>query len=122
MDLTRIKSFLLHKEKIEKEEREAKRREILDRLDETAVYFEQYPAIERVYLYGSIVSGLLRRDSDVDIAIEGDPGYRNILRLFSDLSGVLPAVPDIRLMDEIPFSENVKKTGKIIYERKAASS
>ncbi len=117
MDLQKVKEFLLEKEERAKKSRDEKRREVFARLDGAAGLFSKY-AIERVYLYGSMVTGAIHHKSDVDIAIEGDPGFKNILRLYSELSGVLSMPVDVRLLDELPFREAVKKRGKVIYERK----
>ena len=35
--------------------------------------FEQFPSVEIVFLFGSMAEGRERRDSDLDLAIEGDP-------------------------------------------------
>ncbi len=80
--------------------------------------WQDYP-IERAYLYGSLVSGQIFADSDVDIAIEGELGEK-YFNVYGKLADYLGMDLDFHYTKDLPFWDRVVKEGKyeVIYEAK----
>jgi predicted nucleotidyltransferase len=82
--------------------------------------------VEAAYIFGSVVTGRARPDSDVDIAVlvskrvmRQDP-FRYRLELMGDLAGVLGRNDvDLILLNQSPplLAHRVLKTGRLIFER-----
>jgi hypothetical protein len=88
------------------------------------------PEIEAAYIFGSVASGRMRKNSDIDIAVLVDrrvrPGrmlkYR--LQLMADLGSALrrPDV-DFVILNEAPplLAHRVLSKGKLVFERSASA-
>ena len=95
-----------------------------------AAFLAACPEVNAGYLFGSVVSGRARPDSDVDVALllsddvlhaEFFP-YR--LRRMSDLMGILRRDDvDLVILNEAPplLAHRVLKNGKLIFERSATA-
>ncbi len=121
MDINKVKQNLLQREARNRKKREAIRNGVLDLILKETGLFEKY-GIQKAYIYGSLLSGRFHPGSDVDIAIDGDITFKNILRLHSELSNLLSMDVDVRPLNELPFKETIRKNGLIIYERKDIAS
>lgn len=73
--------------------------------------------LDKVYLYGSITGGRVHRESDIDIAVEGPIGYEQLLRLYGEVDRCFSREVDIRRLEEIPFREDIRKKGVVVYEK-----
>jgi len=86
--------------------------------------------IEAAYVFGSVVTGRLRPDSDVDVAVlvsqkvmRRDP-FRYRLELMADLTAVLKRDDvDLILLNQAPplLAHRVLKKGRLIFERSASA-
>ncbi len=106
-------------EKVEEEKRKATLAFVEEVKQELREFnWQDYP-IERVYLYGSFVSGQIFADSDVDIAIEGDLGDK-YFNVYGKLADYLGMDLDFHYTKDLPFWDRVLKKGEyeVIYERK----
>lgn len=119
IDISKVKQLFLEREKAAYDRRESIRKEVLESLCGMKNIFGKYN-INRAYLYGSMVSGNIRYDSDVDIAIEGNVGFKQILSLYSELSKMLDRNVDVRMLNELSFAEAIKEKGILVYERKTS--
>ena len=84
--------------------------------------FSQYPAIDRVLIYGSRAKGSYKKGSDIDLTIEGN-GFT-----YSDLLGIenkiddllLPWKTDLSLLHQIAnpdLIEHIHRIGVVFYEK-----
>lgn len=76
--------------------------------------------LKRVYLFGSVTKDKpLAPWSDIDLAIEGLPGYQ-FLKLYAYLLQNSKFSIDIKPLEELneQLKEKITKTGEIIYERR----
>lgn len=80
-----------------------------------------HPAIQRVYLFGSLVqSGRFRPDSDIDVAVEcTDLAAES--KFWRTLERVLQRDVDVRPWEE-PIISAVKAYGEKVYEREGHHS
>lgn len=79
-----------------------------------------FPQVRRVYLFGSILRrGALRRDSDLDIAVEGSLSAEAYFALWRQLEGALSGqtVDLVELDRDLRFADRVRQSGEVIYER-----
>ena len=53
-----------------------------------------------------------------DVAVEPKIPFEDLLHLYSEINNSLQREVDIRLLNELPFSQKIKKKGIVIYERK----
>jgi predicted nucleotidyltransferase len=62
---------------------------------------------------------MLRSDSDVDVAIEGDLSAEAYFALWRELERAIPGRPVeiVELRQGLHFAERVRQTGELIYER-----
>ncbi|MBP7997995.1 MAG: hypothetical protein KA314_02700 [Chloroflexi bacterium] len=77
------------------------------------------PSVQYVYLFGSIIQPQqFHSDSDIDVAVIGTTSV-DYFTFWRELEIALPAWPiDLRDIDDVsPFSERVKNTGLLLYER-----
>jgi predicted nucleotidyltransferase len=121
MDIKAIKQRLIRREKQKSDTMAGERLRVHEVLKENIPLMKRY-GIERAYLYGTIVSGAFNRSSDVDVAVEPALPYGELLRLHSSLSIKLGRTVDIRILDELPFRESIRREGTLLYERKDRSS
>lgn len=88
---------------------------------ELELIFKNFPAIERVVLFGSRAKGTHKPGSDVDLAIEGtEVEISTLLRLQNALeSSDLPYFFDVlnlKNIDSPELLEHIREFGVIIYE------
>lgn len=100
------------------EEREARRKKALKEIKAvTPAIIAKYPAIEAVYLFGSVLrTGSFRVDSDIDLAVVGGTA-EDYFALWHDLQEALPEW-FIDLRDLPPgtlFTQRIHQTGEKIY-------
>ena len=86
---------------------------------------EKHREIVAAYLYGSLVRGHLRRDSDIDLAILLDDGFEPDalypLRIAEEVASncALEREIDVRVLNDMPltFVHQVLKNGVLIHSR-----
>ncbi|MBC7339545.1 MAG: nucleotidyltransferase domain-containing protein [Firmicutes bacterium] len=76
-------------------------------------------SVDRVYLYGSVLTDRWCPDSDLDLAVEGALSFGDLLKLWAELDGRLDREVDVRELTRLPFAEKVRAEGVIVYEREA---
>ena len=81
-------------------------------------YFKDKDA-EAIYLFGSVVRGELREESDIDIAIVGSYDFMELLSLKSDLEELLKRNIDLVDFNKIDtsFQGEIVSTGTAVYSR-----
>jgi predicted nucleotidyltransferase len=93
-------------------------------------YFESRPEVEAAYIFGSVVTGRARPDSDIDVAIlvedrtRPKKGFRYRLDRLTDLMGVLQRDDvDVVLLNEAPplLAHRVLSRGRLVFERSPAA-
>ncbi len=75
--------------------------------------------VRKAYLFGSATRpGAMRRDSDLDIAIEGRLSAKDYFALWRELERAIPEweIELVELGPDVHFAEQVRETGDIIYE------
>lgn len=117
ISLKDIKKYLINKEHSKIALKLKEREDVLSILKGLTYIWQEYK-IQEVYLYGGFVNMSFYKYSDIDIAIKGDIDYEKFLRICSELNRHFKRDVDVRLLDELPFKEKVKKEGILIYERK----
>ncbi|MEA3340127.1 MAG: nucleotidyltransferase domain-containing protein [Chloroflexota bacterium] len=100
--------------------RERRRLEALAAIEQAVrVTASSYPAIRRVYLFGSITRpSTFRSSSDIDVAVEG-LGAGRCFDLWRDLERAAPGwTLDVRsLRQRDYFSDRIRERGMVVYER-----
>ena len=117
MELLKIKSYLSEKEKKERLLKEQERDAIIVKLVGLESVWEKYK-IKKIYLYGSFVDLTFCKYSDIDLAVESEMEYDVFLKLFSEVNRGFEREVDLRLINELPFTQQVREKGLLIYERK----
>ena len=116
VDTKRVKNYLLKKEKDTRVSKEKEKTKIILQLRSVKSLWERYG------LKGLFVRFICRYDlydcSDVDVAIEPEIPFEDLLHLYSEINNCLQREVDIRLLNELPFSQKIKKKGIVVYERK----
>jgi predicted nucleotidyltransferase len=74
----------------------------------------------KVILFGSLASGTFRRESDIDLAVEGIPA-RCFTRALADLMMALDWPVDLKPLEDVEpeFRERVLREGIILHEAAA---
>lgn len=116
IDIKKVKHYLEEKDLRARKQKENELNRLIYELQNLRPIWQKYQ-LERVYLYGSLVDHRTHPDSDVDIAIEGNLEYRQLLHLFGEIGKYFNREVDLRNLKEIPFKEAVKKKGIIVYEK-----
>ena len=78
-----------------------------------------FPQVHRALVFGSITrAGAMRRDSDIDIAIEGPLSAEEYFALWRELERAISGfeVEIVELDKDLRFAERVRETGEVIYE------
>ncbi|MBM3130718.1 MAG: nucleotidyltransferase domain-containing protein [Chloroflexi bacterium] len=120
VDLAQVRAYLSAREKkrIQEQERARQRaREIVRAAARSVI--PAFPQVRKAYLFGSAIRpGMLRRDSDIDIAIEGHLTAEDYFALWRELERAIPdrAVEIVELDKDLRFAERVRETGEMIYE------
>lgn len=84
-------------------------------------FCEEYPFIAKLSLFGSALSGTLRKDSDIDLLVEFEPGKTPSLFVLIDLEDELTTIlgrkTDLRTPEELSsyFRSEVLATAKSLY-------
>lgn len=115
IDIEKVKRFLKEKENRAGKKQRDELARIIKKLENLSGVWQRYK-IKRVYLYGSVTSGRIHDQSDVDIAVEGDLDYRGLLHLFAEVDKHMDREIDVRILDELPFKETIRKKGVVVYE------
>ncbi len=116
IDIEKVKAYLLEKENTRLQKQQAELTCTAETLKNLAHIWEKYNIV-KVYLYGSIIDSKLHRQSDIDIAVVGNINYRQLLHLYSEVDRHFTREIDIRVLEEIPFKEDIKKRGIVAYEK-----
>ncbi|MGE5344214.1 MAG: nucleotidyltransferase family protein [Candidatus Omnitrophota bacterium] len=116
IDLRTVKAYLLEKEKRDKQRCRNELKSVLKKLKSLAPLWKKYN-LEKVYLYGSLTGFSIHSGSDIDIALEGDIDYANVLSLFGEVDRQFSREVDLRRIEELPFKEAVQKKGLVVYEK-----
>jgi len=120
VNIAACRESLLARERKARAEREARRLTALKAARQAVLEcVPGYPSVRRAYLFGSVVRpGAFRRDSDVDVAVEGI-GVAEYFALWRDLERAASDwTIDLRDVTRTSlFAERVRATGLLIYER-----
>jgi predicted nucleotidyltransferase len=116
IDIGKVKAFLQKKEMQYRQSCENECKKTMQILKDLVDVWKQYN-IKKVYLYGSIITGRLHDESDIDIAVEGNINYQDLLRLFCEIDRHFAREVDLRSLEELPFKDAVQKNGVVIYEQ-----
>lgn len=82
------------------------------------VFVAKYPAIESVYIVGSLVNKLFyRSESDVDVVVKG-LSRAEVLKASSFLEKIISANLDLILWDDLDAGSKTLKEAVKIYEKK----
>lgn len=119
-EVLRAHSFLWEREEKRRRERERRRQEIMQEVKKAVEAVAPSFAVEKVYLYGSLLNSRWRPDSDVDLAVEGVLSYSDLLSFWAELDVRVDQDVDLRELTRLPFKEKVKREGILLYERKTA--
>ncbi|WP_245574429.1 nucleotidyltransferase domain-containing protein [Desulfovirgula thermocuniculi] len=119
-EVLRAHNFLWQREEKRRWERERRRQEIIQEVKKAVEAVAPSFAVERVYLYGSLLYSRWRPDSDVDLAVDGVLSYGDLLALWAELDARVDQDVDLRDLARLPFREKVEREGILVYERKVA--
>lgn len=115
--ISRVKEFLVKKEKSELYLKQRDRTKIISDLKSLNIIWSKYK-LDRVYLYGSFADMTFYKNSDIDLAIEPDISFEDQLKLYHEVNKHFKREVEIRLLKELPFCAKIKGEGILIYERK----
>lgn len=118
VEIAHVRRFLLNREEKRQRTKELERQQVLAQLKEALEAVAPLFPVERVYLYGSTLTGRWHPDSDLDLAVEGDLPPGDFFRLWVELDKRLEQEIDLREIAKLPFREKVQRTGVVLYERK----
>lgn len=116
IDIDKARDFLREKENRARKRQSDEFEKIVGTLKNLEDIWQKYK-INKVYLYGSVTRGRIHDQSDVDIAVEGDLEYQQLLHLFAEVDKHLDREIDLRNLDEIPFKDSIIQKGVVIYEK-----
>lgn len=109
------------REKRLRQKREARRQKALQMAQQVIPPIAAtYPSVRRVYLFGSILRpGFFHQQSDIDIALDGSTAH-DYFDFWRTLEEAMPNwTIDVRELDNNSFFSNqVRQTGLLLYERK----
>jgi len=117
-EIERVRQFLINREEKQRQTKEMARQQVLAKLKEALEAVAPLFPVERVFLYGSTLTGRWRPDSDLDLAVEGDLSPEEFFGLWAELDKQLEQEIDLREMAKLPFQEKVQRKGVVLYERK----
>ena len=121
VNINNVKSYLLKKEITEKILRQKERDAVISKLRDIRFIWDKY-RIDKVYLYGSFADMTFDKYSDIDIAIEPEISFEELLQLFSEINKYIENEVDVRVLTELPFSDKVRREGIVIYERENSNT
>ncbi|MDI6792324.1 MAG: nucleotidyltransferase domain-containing protein [bacterium] len=104
--------------KREEEENKKSRRKAVQDVEEIKSYLVNEAGVKEIYLFGSIVEGSFRKNSDLDIAISGFD-ERNFFSIWSHLDEFTDFNVDLVDLDEKDdfFRRQIRERGQKIYEK-----
>ena len=121
VDIQAARAHLQAREQQLMMEREQRRQRAAQAAREAArVVMPTFPQIRKAYLFGSVTHhGAMRRDSDIDVAIEDRLDAADYFALWRELERAMPGweLDLVELDDGLPFAESVRAEGEVIYER-----
>ncbi|HHW43041.1 nucleotidyltransferase domain-containing protein [Desulfofundulus thermobenzoicus] len=117
-EIARVRRFLWEREEKRRQIREQARYRVLARLKEALKVVAPFFPVERVYLYGSMLTGRWRPDSDLDLAVEGNLSGTDLFNLWAELDRRFEQDIDLREITRLPFKDKIKREGIVLYERK----
>lgn len=83
--------------------------------------FSRFPAVEKVFLYGSRAKGNYKRGSDIDLALFGHELDHLVGRIDDELDDLLlPYQFDLSVFAELTHAElidHIRRVGVVFYER-----
>jgi predicted nucleotidyltransferase len=119
VDAKAARAFLQERQRQHDQQRETRRLAAVQSAHAAArSVLPAFPQVRRAFLFGSAVRpGAMRRDSDIDIAIEGRLSPEDYLALWKALERAIPGwvVEVIELEQDVRFAERVRQTGELIY-------
>ncbi len=88
--------------------------------------FAEYPAIEKVILYGSRAKGNYRKSSDIDLSLVGQTlDFNLLIKIENKLDDLLmPYNIDLSILHKIEnleLIEHIERVGMIFYEKTSLS-
>ena len=121
VDVKAARAFLQERERQRYRQREDLRQSAV-RLARAAAHsvLPAFPHVCRAWLFGSAVRpGAMRRNSDIDIAIEGNLNAEDYFTLWRELERAIPGwtVEVVELERAVRFAERVRQSGELIYAR-----
>lgn len=116
IDIEKVKAYLREKESVHRQKQQEELEQTTKKIKDLAHIWNKYN-IKRVYLYGSITREKVHHQSDIDMAVEGDINYRQLLSLYGEVDRHFARENDIRILEELPFKETVKEKGVVAYEK-----
>lgn len=117
-EIDRVRQFLINREEKQRQAKEMARQQVLAKLKEALEAVAPLFPVERVFLYGSTLTGRWRPDSDLDLAVEGNLSPEEFFGLWVELDKRLEQEIDLREVAKLPFREKVQRRGVVLYERK----
>lgn len=121
IEVQKARDFLKAREKKIIDQKIKERNRIIHLLKNMKRFWEEYN-IEKIYLYGTFTGLNFHNDSDIDLAVAGKLGFKELLKLLSAAGDYFKRELDIRVLDELPFKDEILKTGVLIYERENSGS
>lgn len=106
---------LLRRERAARQRRERRRRRAIERVRAVPVEVVPRFPVSRVWLYGSLLTEWWDEESDVDLAVEGDLSFCELLDLWRELGAPLEWEVDVRLLKDLPLAEKVQADGRVLY-------
>lgn len=109
---------LLQRLKREKEEAKKSKEKALCDVERIKRYLVEDVGVKEIYLFGSIITGNFRKESDIDIAISG-LGKKRFFSIWSSLDDFTDFNVELVDIDEEDdfFRQQIRRRGKKIYER-----
>lgn len=121
VNLAACRAYVQARQRQRERSQEADRQHLVQRVREAVGSMMcGFPQVRRVYLFGSSIRrGALRRDSDLDIAVEGILHAEAYFAFWRKLEEAMPGqtVDLVELDRDLRFAERVRQTGEVIYER-----
>ncbi|UCH92225.1 MAG: nucleotidyltransferase domain-containing protein [Candidatus Aminicenantes bacterium] len=114
IDIEKVKAYLREKEKNRQQKHQEEFQQTAKKLKELGHIWKKYN-INKVYLYGSLAQGKIHNQSDIDIAVEGNISYQQLLSLFTEVDRHFSREIDIRILEELPFREAIREKGVMVY-------
>ena len=91
-----------------------------DELSQLQALFSFYPEVRKVILFGSRAKGTARKNSDIDLAVDGIENFLSIESLSMELDELsLPYRFDLQAMSTIKnysLLEHIERVGIVIYQ------